>query len=92
MKSIRRSPDLRVGLTFAQQLDDLRRNLARTLIKLSGCEVGDRMRHHHEPEIGQAPGARHGATGRLEYIRNDRCRRNAMLLKYDTVEHTARAA
>src|SRR5688500_16082967 len=79
-------------LPFPQQIDHLRRDLASALIELLRRQVGNRMRHHDETEVRQAPGAGHCLSGLFEYVRDNGRRRNALLFEYDTVEHTARAA
>ena len=79
-------------LAFQQELDDFGHDRGGALIELRRREVRDRMRHHEEAKIGNAPAPGHRPAGHLEHVRDDRGRRNAVLFKYYAVEHTARAA
>ena len=86
------APRLMRRLTFQQQLDDLRRDIARAAIEFFIREVGNRMRHGKEFEILEAPRAGHRLAGTHEYVGDDGCRRYTVLFEYYAVEHTARAA
>jgi hypothetical protein len=85
-------PSKLTDLTFEQQFGHFGCDLFRALVQLRIREIGDRMGHGQEAKSAESPGARHRAAGSLEYVGDDRCRGYAMLFKYDTVEHTARAA
>jgi hypothetical protein len=50
------------------------------------------MRHREEAKLRKTPTAGHGAAGHFEHVRYDGGGRNAVLLKYDAVEDTPRAA
>ncbi len=79
-------------LAFQQKLDDLGHDRGGALIEFCRREVRDRVRHHEEAKIRNAPAPGHRPAGHFEHVRDDRCRRNAVLFKYYAVEHTARAA
>jgi hypothetical protein len=87
------APKPLVGEVFTEQdIDDLRHDLASALIELVLGKIGDGVRHGQVLIIRHTPGLSHRPAGGMEDIGdNGRCR-DAMLLKQNAVEHTARAA
>jgi hypothetical protein len=75
-----------------ENIDDLRHDVAGTLVELFLGEVGDGVGHRQVFIIWHAPGFCHRPTGSVEYVGNDRSGWDAALLKHNAIEHTARAA
>ena len=77
-------------LAFEEELNDFRRDRAGSLIELRVGQIRDRVLHHEEPELRQAPRARHRLAGGGEHVRDDRGRRYTVLFEHYAVEDTPR--